>query len=75
LESKGSTRPWAIQWHYEAYRWIAEMEEIAGFVGEDDAGHKIFAGATAPYERMAEDFEGARQETGALTAFVEKGKQ
>jgi hypothetical protein len=21
---------------------IAEMEEIAGFVGEDDAGHQIF---------------------------------
>jgi putative dehydrogenase len=58
----------------KAYRWVAEMEEIAGFVGDDDAGHKIFEGATALYERMAEDFEGGREETGALTTFLDKGK-
>ncbi|HXW23324.1 MAG TPA: DUF1932 domain-containing protein, partial [Xanthobacteraceae bacterium] len=37
----------------KAYRWIAEMEEIAGFVDEDDAGHQIFAGAADLYDRIA----------------------
>jgi 3-hydroxyisobutyrate dehydrogenase-like beta-hydroxyacid dehydrogenase len=58
----------------KAYRWVAEMEEIAGFVGEDAAGHQIFGGAAALYDRLAEDFDGPRQETGALTKFVDQGK-
>ncbi|HEV3183646.1 MAG TPA: DUF1932 domain-containing protein [Xanthobacteraceae bacterium] len=58
----------------KAYRWVAEMEEIAGFVAEDEAGHQIFAGASALYERLAEDFEGPRAETGAATKFLDQGK-
>ena len=58
----------------KAYRWVAEMEEIAGFVGEDDAGHQIFAGAATLYDRIAEDFEASREETGALTKFLDQGK-
>jgi 3-hydroxyisobutyrate dehydrogenase-like beta-hydroxyacid dehydrogenase len=58
----------------KAYRWIAEMEEIADFVGEDEAGHQIFGGAAALYERIAEDFESSKQETGALTTFLDQGK-
>jgi 3-hydroxyisobutyrate dehydrogenase-like beta-hydroxyacid dehydrogenase len=58
----------------KAYRWVAEMEEIAGFVGEDKAGNQIFDGATALYDRIAEDFESDRQETGALTRFLDQGK-
>ena len=58
----------------KAYRWVAEMEEIAGFVGEDDAGHQIFAGAATLYDRIAEDFEASREETGALTRFLDQGK-
>jgi hypothetical protein len=53
---------------------IAEMEEIAGFVGEDDAGHQIFAGAATLDDRIAEDFEASREETGALTRFLDQGK-
>jgi 3-hydroxyisobutyrate dehydrogenase-like beta-hydroxyacid dehydrogenase len=58
----------------KAYRWVAEMEEIAGFVSEDDAGHQIFAGAADLYDRIVEDFDTARQETGALSKFLDQGK-
>jgi 3-hydroxyisobutyrate dehydrogenase-like beta-hydroxyacid dehydrogenase len=57
----------------KAYRWIAEMEEIAGFVGEDEAARAIFDGATALYERIADDVAGDNAETAALTAFVKRG--
>jgi len=58
----------------KAYRWVAEMDEIAGFVSEDDAGHQIFAGASDLYERIAADEASAKQETGALTSFLQQGK-
>jgi putative dehydrogenase len=54
----------------KAYRWVAEMEEIAGFVQEDPAGHEIFAGSARLYERLAEDFRTRNEETAALTKFV-----
>jgi len=57
----------------KAYRWIAEMEEIAGFVGEDEAARAIFDGTTALYERIADDFEGDNAEIEALTAFFKRG--
>jgi 3-hydroxyisobutyrate dehydrogenase-like beta-hydroxyacid dehydrogenase len=40
----------------KAYRWVAEMHEIAGFVGDDPAARELFAGAAQFYERIAEDF-------------------
>ena len=53
----------------KAYRWVAEMEEIAQFVGEDPAGSQFFEAAARLYERIAADYEGANQETAALDAF------
>ena len=53
----------------KAYRWVAEMEEIAAFVGEDPAGAKFYQGAAELYARIAADFEGANKETAALDAF------
>jgi L-threonate 2-dehydrogenase len=58
----------------KAYRWVAEMEEIAGFVGEDDAGNQIFSGAADLYDRIAEDFDTARSETEAVSKFLDQGK-
>jgi putative dehydrogenase len=58
----------------KAYRWVAEMEEIAGFVGEDEPGHQIFSGAADLYDRIADDFDAARAETGALSKFLNQGK-
>ena len=56
----------------KAYRWVAEMEEIAAFVGEDPAGAKFYQGAAELYERIAADFEGPNKETAALDAFCAK---
>src|SRR5271156_5898068 len=40
----------------KAYRWIAEMQEIAGFVGDDPAARELYEGAAHFYQRIAEDF-------------------
>jgi 3-hydroxyisobutyrate dehydrogenase-like beta-hydroxyacid dehydrogenase len=57
----------------KAYRWIAEMHEIADFVGEDPAGHELYLGAAHFYEQVARDFEGDKTEVSALEAFLNKG--
>jgi putative dehydrogenase len=56
----------------KAYRWVAEMEEISTFVGEDPAGAQFYAAAARFYERIAADLEGAQTETNALNAFCDK---
>jgi L-threonate 2-dehydrogenase len=58
----------------KAYRWVAEMHEIAGFVGEDPTAHELYEGAAHFYEHIAEDFEdGEKKEAGALAKFLGKG--
>jgi putative dehydrogenase len=57
----------------KAYRWIAEMHEIADFVGEDPAGHELYTGAAHFYEQIAQDFAGDKNEVSALEAFLNKG--
>jgi 3-hydroxyisobutyrate dehydrogenase-like beta-hydroxyacid dehydrogenase len=57
----------------KAYRWVAEMHEIADFVGEDPAGHELYLGAAHFYEQVARDFEGDKTEVSALEAFLSKG--
>ena len=56
----------------KAYRWIAEMHEIAGFVGDDPAASELYEGAAHFYERIAEDFETNKKDVAALTAFLNK---
>lgn len=56
----------------KAYRWVAEMEEIAQFVGEDPAGAQFYLAAARLYERIAADFEGENKETAMLDAFCTK---
>jgi putative dehydrogenase len=58
--------------HSKAYRWIAEMEEIAAFVGQDHAGDGLYQSAARLYEQIAADFQGPHVETGALDAFCQK---
>jgi 3-hydroxyisobutyrate dehydrogenase-like beta-hydroxyacid dehydrogenase len=58
----------------KAYRWVAEMHEIAGFVGEDPAGHELYVGAAHFYEHVAEDFDSGQKDVAALRAFLDKGK-
>jgi 3-hydroxyisobutyrate dehydrogenase-like beta-hydroxyacid dehydrogenase len=54
----------------KAYRWVAEMEEIAEFVGEDPAARKMFDANAELYQRLAADFEGSQEEVRALGDFV-----
>ncbi|HVB69086.1 MAG TPA: DUF1932 domain-containing protein [Acetobacteraceae bacterium] len=54
----------------KAYRWVAEMEEIAAFTEADPAAAALFAAAAALYERIAADHAAAGPETAALLAFL-----
>ncbi|SED89556.1 3-hydroxyisobutyrate dehydrogenase [Rhizobiales bacterium GAS191] len=54
----------------KAYRWVAEMEEIAEFLGEDQAAATMFQGLARLYERLAADFASGKVETGAIDAFL-----
>ncbi len=56
----------------KAYRWIAEMREIAGFVGDDPAAGALYEGAARFFEQMAEDFAGDRKAAAALERFLSK---
>ncbi len=55
----------------KANRWVAEMEEISGFIGEDPAAAQFFQAAARLYERIAADHEGPGTECDALDAFCE----
>ena len=56
----------------KAYRWIAEMQEIAGFVADDLSARELYDGAARFYEKMAEDFSGNRKAADALDRFLTK---
>ena len=59
----------------KAYRWIAEMHEIAGFVSEDPAAHELYRKAAHFYEGIAKDFEsGTKKETAVLAKFSAKAR-
>ena len=56
----------------KAYRWVAELDEIAAFVGDEFPEHAMLAAAARFYERIAEDFDGEKIEIGELDKFVGK---
>jgi 3-hydroxyisobutyrate dehydrogenase-like beta-hydroxyacid dehydrogenase len=56
----------------KAYRWVAELDEIANFVGTDYAEHEMLTAAARLYERVAEDFDGQKEEIGELDRFLKK---
>ncbi|HEY0183555.1 MAG TPA: DUF1932 domain-containing protein [Rhodopila sp.] len=58
--------------HSKAYRWVAEMEEIAAFVGPGQTGDGFYQAAARLYEKIAADFEGPRTEVNALDSFCDK---
>jgi putative dehydrogenase len=57
----------------KAYRWVAEMEEIGEFLGDDLAGHDIYVAIARLYERIAAGVDhtsaDAEQELALLRAF------
>jgi len=54
----------------KAYRWVAELDEIAAFVGEDHPEHAMLNAAARLYEHIADDFEDEKKETSALDDFL-----
>ncbi|WP_371826461.1 DUF1932 domain-containing protein [Caballeronia sp. M1242] len=52
----------------KAYRWVAEMEEIAAFIGDAYPEHRIYDGAAGLYARLAND----KAATDALIDFFGK---
>jgi 3-hydroxyisobutyrate dehydrogenase-like beta-hydroxyacid dehydrogenase len=56
----------------KAYRWVAEMDEIAGFVGEEFPEHAMLAASARLYDRLAADLEAGKDEIGVLEGFVQK---
>lgn len=57
----------------KAYRWSGEMEEIAAFVGADEAA-TIYQGLARLYERLAADVDSTRTEVAALESFFGLGE-
>lgn len=53
----------------KAWRWVAEMQEIAEFAREDPAAREIWSAISALYDRLARDLDGSRSETDALSRF------
>src|SRR5271166_5667890 len=62
-------RPGIPDMYPKAYRWVAEMREIAAFLGEDKAAAMIFEGAAQLYDRLATDIANEGKERGILDAF------
>ena len=56
----------------KAYRWVAEMQEIAGFIGKPDAGGAMFQGVAALYERIAKAHAADGAEIKTLKKFLRK---
>jgi 3-hydroxyisobutyrate dehydrogenase-like beta-hydroxyacid dehydrogenase len=56
----------------KAYRWVAEMHEIAEFVGEDPSARELYVGAAHFYEQIARDFDAEKNDVAALAAFFNK---
>jgi 3-hydroxyisobutyrate dehydrogenase-like beta-hydroxyacid dehydrogenase len=58
--------------YQKAYRWVAEMEEIAEFLREDPAAAEMFRGAASLYARLAGDGSGSTHETAELSRFIDQ---
>jgi putative dehydrogenase len=80
IEEMKVSQPALLKWltsqmpkmHSKAYRWVAEMEEIAAFVGQDQPGDGLYQSAARLYQAIAADFEGPRTATRALDAFCKR---
>jgi 3-hydroxyisobutyrate dehydrogenase-like beta-hydroxyacid dehydrogenase len=55
----------------KAYRWVAEMREIAGFLGPDHPAALIYEGLARWFEHLAADVQGEGTEAAQIVAFAE----
>jgi 3-hydroxyisobutyrate dehydrogenase-like beta-hydroxyacid dehydrogenase len=56
----------------KAYRWVAEMQEVADFLKDDPETARAYQAIADLYERLATDFAGERREIAALDAFLKR---
>jgi hypothetical protein len=56
----------------KAYRWVAEMEEVSDFAGDNAAAKEMYAAIAQFYEHLARDFEAEQKDVSALKDFVGK---
>jgi 3-hydroxyisobutyrate dehydrogenase-like beta-hydroxyacid dehydrogenase len=54
----------------KAYRWVAEMREIAGFLGPDHPASQIYEGFARWFEHLADDAKGEAVDAGQMKAFA-----
>ncbi|HKF73127.1 MAG TPA: DUF1932 domain-containing protein [Stellaceae bacterium] len=54
----------------KAYRWVAEMEEVAAFAGKPSPSAQMYEGVARLYEQLARAHAGEGKEIAALAAFV-----
>jgi 3-hydroxyisobutyrate dehydrogenase-like beta-hydroxyacid dehydrogenase len=59
----------------KAYRWVAEMQEIAEFLGPDDPAAKIFEANAEIFSQIAEDQKGERKLAEILDGIVSGKKE
>jgi 3-hydroxyisobutyrate dehydrogenase-like beta-hydroxyacid dehydrogenase len=59
----------------KAYRWVAEMREIAGFLGPDDPAHLIFEGAARLFEHIASEQDNGGKDVDDILAFAAMARQ
>lgn len=57
----------------KAYRWVGEMREISGFVGEGEG--EIYEGIAKLYERVERSLAGDGKDVEVLNSVVEKAKK
>jgi 3-hydroxyisobutyrate dehydrogenase-like beta-hydroxyacid dehydrogenase len=55
----------------KAYRWVAEMREISGFLGPDDPASLIFEGCARLFEHIARENEKGGEDIACIIAFAE----
>nr|WP_249130888.1 NAD(P)-dependent oxidoreductase [Bradyrhizobium diazoefficiens] len=54
----------------KAYRWVAEMREISGFLGPDHPASQIYEGFARWFEHLADDVKGEAVDAALLKAFA-----
>ena len=78
-DSQPALTPWFERqipaMYSKAYRWVAEMREIADFLDGDPAAAMIYEGMAQLYERFAADEAGSKAEVNALEAFLAQHPQ
>jgi 3-hydroxyisobutyrate dehydrogenase-like beta-hydroxyacid dehydrogenase len=56
----------------KAYRWVAELDEIASFVGKEHDESAMLAAAARLYQRIAADYEDGKREIRMIERFLDR---